>query len=227
MNTMKESELIQKVIVRMVAGLLFMGLCLFIPAGTLKFWNGWLFLGALCIPMLFVMIWLFRNDRELLQKRIRTDEKEKVQKAYLFLSLIITLFTFVVPGLDYRYNWSEVPLWLVILSATIMEGSYFAFVMVMKQNSYASRVIEIQEGQRLIDTGLYAIVRHPMYLAATVMYGAIPLVLGSWYALIPIVFLPFLLAMRILNEEKVLRKSLPGYEEYIKKVKYRLIPFVW
>ena len=143
------------------------------------------------------------------------------------LSIALLLVVFIVPGLDYRFEWSHVPLWLVIIATAIMISGYLMFVLVMKQNSYASRVIEIQEGQKVIDYGLYAVVRHPMYLAGLILYGVAPLVLGSFYAMIPVIFLPFLLAYRIKHEEKVLREGLKGYEEYMKKVKYRLIPFIW
>ena len=227
MNDITTSKLIKQVIIKVIFSLLFICLLLFVPAGTLNYWNGWLFIGALFIPMFFVMLYLLHHDPDLLRKRMNTKEKEKAQKVYLFFSLIICILTFAIPGLDYRYQWSEVPVWLVILATGIMIGGYFMFFIVMKQNSYASRVIEIQEGQKLIDTGLYGVVRHPMYLAATVMYGVMPLVLGSYWSLIPVTLLPLLLAIRILNEEKVLKNNLPGYGEYMKKVKYRMIPFIW
>lgn len=227
MNGIKTPKLIKQVLVKVILSFLFICLFLFVPAGTLKYWNGWLFIGALFIPMFFVMLYLLRNDPDLLQKRIKTKEKEKVQKVYLLFSLVICVLTFAIPGLDFRYHWSEVPVWLVILATGIMAGGYFMFFIVMKQNSYASRVIEIQEDQKLIDTGLYGVVRHPMYLAATVMYSVMPLVLGSWWGLIPVILLPVLLAIRILNEENVLKNNLSGYEEYMKKVKYRMVPFIW
>jgi len=227
MNDIATPKLIKQVIIKVIFSLLFICLLLFVPAGTMNYWNGWLFIGALFIPMFFVMVYLMRNDPELLQKRLKTNEKEKTQKVYLFLSIVICILTFAIPGLDFRYQWSEVPLWLVILATGIMVVGYFMFFTVMKQNSYASRVIEIQEGQKLIDTGLYGLVRHPMYLSATIMYVAMPLILGSYWSLIPVLFLPLLLAIRILNEEKVLKNNLPGYEQYMQKIKYRLIPFIW
>ena len=227
MNDITTPKLIKQVIIKVIFSLLFICLLLFVPAGTLNYWTGWLFIGALFIPMFFVMLYLLRNDPDLLQKRMKTKEKEEIQKVYLSLSIVICILTFAIPGLDFRYQWSEVPGWLVILATGIMIGGYFMFFTVMKQNSYASRVIEIQKGQKLIDTGLYGVVRHPMYLAATLMYGVMPLVLGSYWGLIPVILLPLLLVIRILNEEKVLKNNLPGYEEYMKKVKYRLIPFIW
>jgi protein-S-isoprenylcysteine O-methyltransferase Ste14 len=173
------------------------------------------------------LVYLYTHDPSLLEKRINTSEKEKEQKSYVKLSLVWFIISFVLPGLDFRYGWSSVPLWLVLMSVVVMQFGYTLFILVMKQNSYASRVIEIQEKQKLIDTGLYAIVRHPLYLTASIIYISSPLILGSFYALIPIAFLPLMLAYRIINEEKILIDGLEGYKEYMKKVKYRLIPFVW
>jgi protein-S-isoprenylcysteine O-methyltransferase Ste14 len=207
--------------------LLFIGLLIFVPAGSMKFWNGWLFICALFIPMFCILIYLLVKDPDLLARRMKTKEKEKTQKIYLVLSIIVCLGTFIVPGLDFRFHWSNVPLSVVLISTFIMMSGYLMFFIVMKQNTYASRVIEIQEEQRLIDTGLYSFVRHPMYLAALILYGFAPLVLGSFYALIPMAFLPLLLIIRIRNEEKVLKNGLKGYDEYMKKVEYRLLPFIW
>lgn len=206
---------------------IFVAALLFIPAGSLDYYNGWLFLCSLFIPMSLVMIYLVVKDPALLEKRMKTDEKEKTQKVYLVLSILATIATFAIPGFDYRYQWSFVPVWLVAISTVFMITGYIVFFMVMKQNSYASRVVEIQEEQKLIDTGLYSIVRHPLYFGAIILYGFTPLVLGSYYALIPMVLIPLLLAVRIINEEKVLLSGLKGYDEYMKKVKFRLIPFIW
>lgn len=207
--------------------LVFVGLLIFLPAGSLNFRNGWLFIGALFIPMIFVMIYLLIKDPDLLEKRMKTKEKEKPQKVYLVLSIIVSIITFILPGLDYRFHWSSVPFWVVILSTVLMITGYAMFFLVMKQNSYASRVIEIQEDQKLIDTGLYSLVRHPMYFSATLLYFFAPLILGSYYAMIPMIFIPVLLVIRIKNEEKVLLEGLKDYDLYMKKVKYRLIPYIW
>jgi protein-S-isoprenylcysteine O-methyltransferase Ste14 len=219
--------LLFKVLLRFGSALLVLGLIIFLPAGSLAFWNGWLYLAAILLPMLGVLVYLFKRDPGLLEKRIKTREKEKEQKLYIVLSILLFLVAFTLPGLDFRFKWSSVPFWLVILATVIMLAGYALFVLVMRQNSYASRVIEIQNGQKLIDTGLYSVVRHPMYMAASLMYLAMPLVLGSFYAVLPLLLLPLLLGFRIVNEEKVLRAGLPGYEEYTRRVKYRLIPFVW
>jgi protein-S-isoprenylcysteine O-methyltransferase Ste14 len=202
-------------------------LLIFFPAGSVKFWNGWLFIGALFIPMFCIFIYLLIKDPDLLAKRMKTKEKEKTQKAYQILSIIVCLITFILPGLDFRFNWSYVPLSVVLISTLIMMSGYLMFFIVMKQNAYASRVIEIQDEQKLIDTGLYSFIRHPMYLAGIILFGFAPLVLGSFYALIPMVFIPLLLVIRIKNEEKVLINGLKGYHQYMKNVKYRLLPFIW
>jgi protein-S-isoprenylcysteine O-methyltransferase Ste14 len=220
-------KLILRVVITYTLAFLFVFFLLFLPAGTLKFWNAWIFISVLFLMMLFVMIYLLIKDPELLQKRIKTKEKEKTQKIYLILSIIDFMIAFIIPGLDFKYHWSSVPLWLVIVATVTMVSGYIMFFMVMKQNSYASRVIEIQENQKVIDSGLYSIVRHPLYLSASILYCSVPFMLGSIYAIIPMIFVPLLLIIRILNEEKVLKKELNGYEEYMKKVRFRFIPFVW
>jgi protein-S-isoprenylcysteine O-methyltransferase Ste14 len=222
-----KNSLIIRALLTYILSLTFVGLLIFLPAGSIKFWNGWMFVGALFIPMFFIFIYLLLRDPDLLAKRMKTKEKEKVQRVYLVLSIIISFITFILPGLDFRFNWSSVPLSVVLISTLIMMSGYLMFFIVMKQNTYASRVIEIQNEQKLIDTGLYSFVRHPMYLAATILYGFAPLVLGSFYSLIPMAFIPILLVIRIWNEEKVLLNGLKGYDEYLKKVKYRLLPFIW
>ena len=219
--------LLKKVLIRYIIAFVFIGLLIFIPAGTLKFINGWIFIAGLFIPMTFTLIYLMVKDPELLEKRIQLKEKENVQKKYIKLSILLYIIAYIIPGLDYRYHWSNVPNWLVIVSLVVMIFGYVMFIIVMLQNRYASRVIEIQDKQKLIDTGLYRVVRHPMYLAAIILYMASTIVLGSYYTLIPMMLLPFLLRYRIKNEEKVLMEGLPGYNEYMKKVKYRLIPFIW
>ncbi len=210
-----------------VASLALVGGLLFSTAGSLRFWNAWLFLGALFIPMLAVLVYLLLKAPDLLEKRMKTREKEKPQRLYLLLSLVTFLISFSIPGFDYRYGWSSVPLWVVILSTFAMLTGYFSFFVVMVQNRYASRVVEIQEGQKLIDKGMYSVVRHPMYGSATLLYVSAMLVLGSYFAIIPVLSIPMLLVIRIRNEESVLREGLPGYSDYMNRVRYRMIPFVW
>lgn len=221
------TKLLLKVLSRFVLGFVFIGLLVFIPAGTLRFLNGWIFIAGLMVPMSITLIILYKKDPELLEKRVNMKEKEDAQKKYIKLSLIIYIVAYIVPGLDYRFHWSEVSGWLVFAALIVMILGYVMFAFVMIQNRYASRIIEIQNEQKLIETGLYSVVRHPMYLAATILFLASGVVLGSYYSLIPMLFLPFLLAFRIKNEEEVLLRGLPGYKEYMNKVKYRLIPFLW
>ncbi len=212
---------------RFVLVLVMLGALLFGTAGSMQYWNGWLFIAALFVPMMVVCILLFSRNRPLLEKRMRMREKEREQKAYIRLSLLWFLISFAIPGLDYRFGWSQVPLWLIVVSVVVMLSGYTLFIVAMMQNTYASRIIELQPEQRLVDSGLYSVVRHPMYMAAMILYTACPLVLGSYYALLPALLLPPLLIYRLLNEEKLLRAGLPGYDEYTKRVKFRLIPFVW
>jgi protein-S-isoprenylcysteine O-methyltransferase Ste14 len=223
----KKQQLIGMALSRLIPGILIISAILFIPAGSIKFWNAWLFMGVLFIPMLFVVIYLIIRDPELLFKRMNTNEKEKTQKKVVLLTSIIFLSVFIISGLDYRFQWSTVPLLVEILTALIVLIGYILFFMVMRQNSYASRVVEIQEKQKVIDTGLYGIVRHPMYSAAILMFMFMPLVLGSFYALIPLVIFPFQMSTRMKNEEEILEKGLEGYIEYKKKVRYKVFPFLW
>ncbi len=185
-------------------GFVFIGLLLFLPAGTLGFLNGWIYISGLMVPMSITLIILYKTDPELLEKRVNMKEKEDAQKKYIKLSLVFYIVAYLIPGIDYRFHWSEVPEWLVFAALIVMILGYIMFVFVMIQNRYASGIIEIQNEQKLIETGLYSVVRHPMYLAATILFLSSCLVLGSYYALIPMLFLPFLLAFRIKNEEEVL-----------------------
>ncbi|HEY6951570.1 MAG TPA: isoprenylcysteine carboxylmethyltransferase family protein [Bacteroidota bacterium] len=213
--------------IRLAAGVIVVALPIFGGAGTIQYWNGWLFMAALFVPMTVALVYLYKNHRALLEKRLKVREKEREQKTYVKLSLLWFFISFAVPGLDYRFGWSSVPVWLVVTSVFVMIGGYVLFMVAMVQNSFASRVIELQSNQRVIDTGLYSIVRHPMYMAASIMFTACPLVLGSFCALIPSALLPVLLAYRIRNEERILLTGLAGYGEYTQRVKYRMIPYVW
>jgi protein-S-isoprenylcysteine O-methyltransferase Ste14 len=226
-NRVQTGRLLMKLLVIFPAAFLFLGLVLFLPAGTIRFINGWIYIAALMVPMTTFMIWLIIKDPELLQKRLNMKERRDAQKKYVWVSILFFVAAFVTPGLDFRFGWSDVPAWLTIVSLVLLITGYAGFIVVMLQNRYASRVIEIQENQKVIDTGLYSIVRHPMYLSAIVLYMSSPLVLGSFYGLIPMAFLPFLLAFRTLNEEEMLKKDLSGYVEYMEKVRYRMIPLVW
>jgi protein-S-isoprenylcysteine O-methyltransferase Ste14 len=212
---------------RFIPGIILISALLFVPAGSIRFWNAWLFIGVLFVPMIFVIIYLIIRDPELLYKRMNTNEKEKTQKKVVLLTAVVFLSAFIIAGLDYRYEWSAVPPVLEILSAGIALIGYILFYIVMRQNSYVSRVVEIQEKQKVIDTGLYGIVRHPMYFAAILMFMFMPLVLGSFYALIPLLIFPFQMGIRMKNEEQILEKGLEGYIQYKEKVRYKIIPYLW
>ena len=203
------------------------GCLLFIPARTFAYWNAWLFIGLLFIPMLIFGIILLKKDKELLQKRLNSKEKENTQKLVILFSLIIFISAFVISGLDFKYNWSNIPTWLIITASVILLASYGLYIEVMRENKYLSRTVEIQENQEVVDTGLYGIVRHPMYFSVIFLFLSMPIILGSWYAFLILLTIPIVLVVRIINEEKVLEKDLKGYKEYKKKVKYRLIPFIW
>jgi len=206
---------------------IFMGLMLFLPAGTLDYWQAWIYCGVLLIPVSFVVFYFLKKDPELLERRMRIKEKEEKQKTIQILGIIIFFIGFIIPGLDYRYHWSTVPVYLVIAANTIVLSGYIFVFLVLRENSYASRIIEVEKGQQVITTGPYAIVRHPMYMGILVMYLFTPLALGSYWAII--FFLPLipLLVSRLLNEEEMLLRELPGYEEYCQKTRYHLIPFIW
>jgi protein-S-isoprenylcysteine O-methyltransferase Ste14 len=221
------SALTRLVLIRYFEALIALALMFFLTAGTLAYWEGWLYLAILFIPMAFVMVYLLRNDPELLERRMRFREKEKTQKRVINFGVIWFLLAFLLPGLDFRFGWSDVPLWVVIGAAALTLLGYMMVFWVFRENRYASRVVEVAEGQQVIDSGPYAAVRHPMYIGSIVMYVFSPLVLGSWWAVIPALPIIPVLVVRLLDEEKVLAQGLPGYEEYRQKVKYRLLPGVW
>lgn len=214
-------------LIKFTVGLLFVGLLLFLPAGGFDYMNGWLFIGLLFLPMLILGTVLLLKAPKLLEKRLGAKEKENTQKGVVAISGLLFVVGFVVAGLDFRFGWSRVPLWVVIASSCVLLISYALYAEVMRENAYLSRTIEVQENQKVVDTGLYGIVRHPMYAVTVWLFLSIPLVLGSWWSLL--CFLPYVavIVVRILNEEKVLEAGLEGYAEYKKHVKYRLLPFVW
>ena len=224
---MEHRSILIQAAVKFVLSLVVLGLLIFLPAGTFAFPNGWLFLITLYVLMTVTLVYLLRKDPELLRKRLQLKERQKEQGSLMKFTAVFFLLAYALPGLDFRFGWSEVPTWGVVLGVFVMIFGYALFIEVMRENSYASRIIEIQAGQKLIDTGLYGIVRHPMYAASLLIYLASPFVLGSYYTLLPILLLPVILVIRIRNEEKLLLTELPGYAAYREKVRYRLIPGIW
>lgn len=224
---MNTTKLFVNAIVKYLSGFILIVALLFVPAGSLNFIKGWIFIGLLFVPMLILGIFLFIKAPQLLEKRLSAKEKENTQKGVVIFSFLMFVAGFVTAGLDYRFGWSKVPFVVTIISGIVLLLSYGLYARVMKENAYLSRTVEIQNNQKIIDTGLYGIVRHPMYTATILLFLSMPLVLGSWFALILFLPYPFVIAIRIKNEEKVLEAGLPGYCEYKQKVRWRIIPFVW
>lgn len=214
-------------LIKYIIGLALVGALVFLPVGSFDYINDWLFIGLLFIPMLILGVVLFIKAPDLLKKRLGAKEKEKTQKGVVALSGLLFIGGFVVAGLDYRFDWSHVPTWVVIIAAVVLLVAYALYAEVMRENAYLSRTIEVQENQKVIDAGLYGIVRHPMYAVTIWLFLAIPVVLGSWWSLLCFVPYVAVIVVRILNEEKVLEQGLNGYTEYKKRVKYRILPFVW
>lgn len=220
-------KLLLSALTKFLSGLLMVGLLLFLPAGTFKYLNAWLFYVLLFAPMMLLGAILLIKSPDLLRKRLDSREKEKTQKGVIALSTLLFFSGFIVAGLDFRFGWSCIPTWLVAVASAILLIAYGLYAEVMRENAYLSRTVKVQENQKVIDTGLYGIVRHPMYAVTLWLFLAIPMVLGSWFSLICFLHYPIVIVIRILNEEKVLTEGLDGYAEYKKKVKYRLIPFIW
>lgn len=220
-------KLIFSALIKYIIGVGAVGALLFLPAWTLNYPNGWLFMGLLFIPMLIMGIVMALRAPGLLEKRLNNKEKERAQQGVVALSGLIFPAGFVLSALDFRFGWSGVPSWCVIVASVLFLIGYGLYAEVMRENAYLSRTVEVQQGQKVIDTGLYGVIRHPMYLATMLMFLPLPLILGSFWGLLPFALYPAVAVIRILNEEKVLREGLEGYIEYTKKVKYRLIPFIW
>ena len=220
-------KLLLKACIKFVLGLLIVGMLLFLPAGTFEYWNAWLLIGLLFVPMFFVGIVLFKKNPDLLEKRLNGKEKEQQQKTVIKLSIILFITGFILSGLDFKYGWSSLPMKSIVVGSVIVIISYGLYIEVMRENTYLSRNVEIQKNQKLVDTGLYGIVRHPMYMATSLLFLSFPIVLGSVYAFFLFLAFPFVLAKRIKNEEQILEEGLEGYKEYKQKVKYKMIPFIW
>ena len=220
-------KLLLNAAVKLVCGLLLSFLLLFAPAGTWNYPGGWLFIGLLFLPILILGLALYLKAPELLKKRLNTKETQKDQMWVVALSGVLFVAGFLAAGFDFRFSWTRVPGWLVWIAAIVQLGSYGLYAEVLRENAYLSRTVEVQEGQTVIDTGLYGIVRHPMYTATILMSLAIPLVLGSWISFALMLVFPIIILFRIRGEEAVLEEGLPGYREYKEKVRWRLIPYIW
>lgn len=214
-------------LVKFACGLLLVGLLIFLPAGTLDFGYGWLLMGLLFGPMLIAGFVMFFRSPDFLAKRLDGKEKQATQKGVVALSGLMFVLGFVVAGLDYRFGWSRMPVWVTVTASVLFLLAYGLYAEVMRENTYLSRTVKVEAGQTVVDTGLYGIVRHPMYMATLLLFGMMPIVLGSWYALIVFAAYPAIIILRLKDEEDLLTRELPGYAVYKQKVKYRLIPFVW
>lgn len=221
------NSLIKKIIIRFSLIPIVLGILIFLPAGTFNYWQSYVYITVIIIPMIFVLCYFLKFDPKFIERRARTKEKEKTQRIILIVFSLILFSTYIVSGLDYRFGWSNIPIPIILLADIMSLSGYMMVFFVFKQNSYASRVVETENNQKVITTGLYSIIRHPMYIGVLIMWIPMPIALGSFCGLIPIATIPFALVIRILNEEKVLCKDLPGYKEYCQKTRYRLIPYIW
>ncbi|MBE6764529.1 MAG: isoprenylcysteine carboxylmethyltransferase family protein [Ruminococcaceae bacterium] len=220
-------KLFIQAITKFIFGFILIGLLIFLPAGTLSFFNGWLFIAVLFVPMLLAGIVLMLKNPDLLRSRLDAKEKQREQSTVVKLSGLMFLAGFIVAGLNFRFGWYMLPRGVVIGASVVFLMSYVLYAEVLRENTYLSRTIEVQENQKVIDTGLYGIVRHPMYSATLLMFLSMPIVLGSIYSFLIFLAYPFIIAKRIKGEEEFLEKELDGYSEYKQKVRYRLIPFIW
>lgn len=220
-------QLFFEAIIKFLLGVILVGLFVFVPANTIEFFNGWLFMGLLFIPMFIAVIIMMIKSPDLLKSRLEAKEKSNEQKMFVKLSGSMFIVGFIIAGLNYRFNWIKLPNCLVIIGSIIFLLSYLLYAEVLRENSYLSRIIQVQKGQKVIDTGLYGIIRHPMYLATILLFLSMPLILNSFISFIIFLIYPFIIAKRIKYEEQVLEKELGGYKEYKKKVKYKIIPFIW
>ena len=220
-------KLLLNALAKLFLGLVLIGAMLFLPAWTLRYMGAWLFLALLFVPMLILGAVLFVKAPALLEKRLNDKEKENTQRGVVAIAGLMFVGGFVLSALDFRFGWSSAPAWATVAACVAFLLGYGMYAEVMRENAYLSRTVEVQKGQRVIDSGLYGIVRHPMYLATLLMFLPMPLILGSLWGLVPFAIYPIAIVVRIRNEEAVLCRGLKGYSEYVERVKYRLIPFVW
>ena len=220
-------KLFVQAIAKFLLGVVLVGLLVFLPAGSMSFVGGWIFMGILFVPMFIAGVVMMFKNPYLLEKRLDAKEKEAEQSLVVKLSGLMFLAGFVVAGLNYRFGWHTLPKAVTIGAAVVFMIAYALYAEVLRENTYLSRTIEVQDGQHVVDTGLYGIVRHPMYSVTLLLFLSMPLVLGSVYSFVIFLVYPFIIAKRIKNEEELLERELKGYKEYKQKVKYRLIPFIW
>lgn len=223
----KPKSLVKMMVVRSVAALLTLSAIFFLPAWTLKYWQAWVYMAVIFIPMLGIVLYFYKDKPDFLARRMNMKEKAVEQKLVIKLSFLPLILAFLLPGFDVRLGWSNLPSWLVLLSDTIVLLGYGLVFLVFRENSFASRIVEVMDGQKVVTSGPYALVRHPMYLGSIIMYLFSPLALGSAWAVLPALFLIPVLVIRIIGEEKLLTSDLPGYAEYTQKVRYRLFPGLW
>jgi protein-S-isoprenylcysteine O-methyltransferase Ste14 len=217
----------KKIALMFVAAAIVLGLVLFVPAGTLDYWQAWVYMAIILVPMLFVVLYMTARDPALLERRLNLKEKEATQRSVLRFAYTLLIIGILLPGLDRRFGWSSVPLELAIAANIVVFIGYVITFLAMKENTYAARTVAVEKGQKVISTGPYSIVRHPMYLGQILLFIATPIALGSYWAIPPFLLIPVVMVFRIQNEEDLLRRKLLGYKEYCRKTRYRLIPFVW
>ena len=221
------AKLFISAIIKFLLGVVLVGVLIFLPAGSFYFIQGWILMGILFVPMFIAGVVMMIKNPQLLEKRLNAKEKEKEQSVVVKLSGLMFIAGFVVAGLDHRFGWFTLPLWVTIAGAVLFLIAYGLYAEVLRENTYLSRTIQVQENQKVIDTGLYGIIRHPMYSVTLLLFLSMPLVLGSLFSFFIFLAYPFIIAKRIRNEEEVLTRELTGYKQYKEKVKYRIIPFIW
>ena len=222
-----DKKLFSQALIKFFSGLILVGLLLFLPAGTFRYRQAWLLMGILFVPMFLAGLVLMKKSPELLKKRLSAKEEQSEQKEVILFSGLMFLAAFILAGLSFRFGWLRLPYTVSVIGAVIFLISYALYAEVLRENAYLSRTIEVQEGQKVVDTGLYGIVRHPMYAVTVFLFLSMPLVLGSLISFFIMLFYIPIIVKRIRNEEEVLKEGLPGYEEYMGKIKYRLVPFIW
>jgi protein-S-isoprenylcysteine O-methyltransferase Ste14 len=220
-------SLTTRLLIRSLIAVIFVAIFLFVPAGSFRYWQGWVFMAILFLPMPVTSVYFMKRDPQLIERRLRTEEKISEQKSIIRWAQLVVFASLLLPGLDYRFGWSRVPLWLAILSQLFVFAGYLITLWVMKENSFASRTVQVEEGQRVISTGPYRLVRHPMYFGAVLMLLFMSPALGSWWALPGFLLAIPLIVLRLLNEEKMLCRDLPGYSDYCLRTRSRLLPLLW